>query len=270
MRQSFLSTVLSAALLSVAGGLIPAQAADVAQSETPVLPWLSPSQVAQTETDIQAILSAGDGALDEAVDRLLANGVTPDMADAIGSALDRLAQTDPAKAAEVAATLAAACLDLATTTPQAAVDLADAVARTALSPSVRDANPDAAGTAIGDVAGALRLAARAAQTEGLTLVRLDVAQARLESARDSNPEIAALIDDAIDLADAQADLAGFATAAGGPAAGTGGGGGATGGVPAGIGGGGGGFGGGGAGPVFVTVPGGGGGLLTDQIEASPT
>lgn len=173
--------------------------------------FMNPTQIEQAaragslETDLAASLGQAPGT---------------EQIKSLDALLDGLVASNPSLAAQVAQTLASIAANLATDQPQSAVDLAALIDRVISDPAVIAAAPEAVGAALIALHETLTLAQRSAETQDITLSGLDTIAANLDTLAShpallaAMPDLAGMIAEAIELANAQADLAGFLPAAG--------------------------------------------------------
>ncbi|WP_200376454.1 hypothetical protein [Thiocystis violacea] len=223
-----------------------------------------------TLTQVQIKQAADKGTLEQLLAESLGENPTQEQLTALSALLEALAESDPAVAAKAAMALASAASDLAAAHPETAIALANIAQDTIGIPAVTAAAPESVGAALVALTEAVTLASRSAEAKGITLAGLqglrdeiaDLAADPLVTS--ATPDIGQRITESASLANAQADLAGFATAAGGDT----GAGGDAGGVPSATAGdspGGSNF------TSFTSSSGGGGGTPTDTTtDASPT
>ncbi|WP_323696882.1 hypothetical protein [Thiorhodovibrio litoralis] len=131
------------------------------------------------------------------------------------SALESLRENSPSAAAKAASALVDVAWDNAPDNPQTAMAQLDIAHAILCHPAVAAAEPEIVENALAQLQGATRLAERSAATTGTELTGTDIAPDVGTCAAEAPED---LIAEAIELADAQADLAGFTTAAGGPPA----------------------------------------------------
>lgn len=221
MKVTLLSSTLAATM--VLGGALYAPAS-AAETSAP-----GAAQVAQAAGDMATDLAvaAASGTMGDMIQALLEGGLTADEIATLSDAFDALAASDPAAAATVADAVAAEALAIAGESPQAAVDLVRIAAGTAANQAVFNANPDAASAALGSSS----VTADTAELAGQTISGVEVVREIVANAIDSYPEYATLIQENVELAQAQVALADFGDTAAGGAPGAGGGTGGGGGLP---------------------------------------
>ena len=207
--RAHLKYPLAIALLTAVPALV------LAAPENGAAAFTSPAQIEQ---------AAQSGTL--AADLAASLGQTPDAGriESLGALVEGLVGSNPALAAQVAQALAGIAADLAKDQPQSAVSLAALVERTIGDPAVIAAAPEIAGAALVSLHEAVTLAERSAASQGIALSGLDSLKSGLETLAANPailaamPDLAQQIADSVELANATADLAGFATAAGPSAA----------------------------------------------------
>ena len=176
-----------------------------------------------------------DGNLEQVVAEALGDSPTQGQINALEQALNTLATSSPADAAAAAQAVVSSGWAIAGDNPQGSIDVITAAMSTLTNPAVAAAAPAMVGQALADVQGAVTLAKRAAASLCDTYTSAqraatnmcsnfnaaDIADQASNFAQSnasilaSVPNFDQLAADAIELADAQADLAGIAPAAGG-------------------------------------------------------
>jgi hypothetical protein len=206
MNSRVAITLLTTALTLGAPGL--ASAAEPASSQNP----LPTSKTALSER-----LAQGD--LEKRLTEALEATPSPEQLLGLKQALASMASTSPAEAATASQAVVNSAWTTAARHPQVGVEVATIAVTVLSNPSIAAAAPEITGQALADVHGVITLAQRAAESHGITLAGTEIAeQARGFATNNAsiNSTIAdfdALVTDAIELAEAQAELTDFATAA---------------------------------------------------------
>lgn len=171
----------------------------------------SSAKVGQATGDVASDLAiaATAGTLDKTIQHLLNDGVTEDGITALSEALASLVASDASIAARVAEALSSQAFDLAGDEPQAAVDLAKIAVRAASDPAVLRASPDHASVALGNAIGAADVAERAAGSLQTGLSGAGAIRQTVVNAIQRNPDVAAQIQDSVDLASVRALVSEF-------------------------------------------------------------
>jgi hypothetical protein len=203
--RAHLTSSLAIALLTVAPGLV------LAGQESGSAAFMSSTQIEQ---------AARAGSLETDLAASLGQAPSTEQIESLGALLDGLPASNPTLAAQVAQTLASITANLATDQPRSAVDLAALIDRVIGDPAVIAAAPETVGTALIALHETLTLAQRSAEAQDITLSGLDTITANLDALAGhpallaAMPDLVGMIAEVIELANAQADLAGFLPAAG--------------------------------------------------------
>lgn len=206
-RIAQLAPVALAAII-LSPGLVDAKTFDGASSSHALLTAEQITQAIQANT-LEQLLSNAVGSPPSA----------PAMAN-LSTFLTDLTSSDPELLAKTASGLASLAWDTALDDPAGALALAKLAIAAVDNPDVIGANAEQVGQTIITLAGANRLASRSAATKGIELVGSDELANRIQALASNAailaaiPDIQSKLDESIQLADAQADLAGFTTAAG--------------------------------------------------------
>lgn len=205
MKTRAAVTLLTSALALGASGV--AGATDVAPAQATLL---------HSQTALSHSLAQGD--LEQRLTAALET--TPSQTEVLGfqQALASLAVTSPADAAAACQAVVNSAWTTAASNPQLGVDIAALAVSVLNNPSIAKAVPETAAQSLADVHGAVALAERVAEGRGITLTGTDVVhQARdLALANEATKVVAdfdVLMMDAVALAEAQAELSDFDTAA---------------------------------------------------------
>ncbi|TCT18689.1 hypothetical protein [Thiobaca trueperi] len=212
MRNSLFITTLSVALAVATPVFVQAQGANTPDASSATLN--SPLTATQIEQAVK------DGNLEALLSSWLGANPTAEQLAALNTLLTELAASKPALAAQVAVAAGSIASTLAADNPQAAMSIAEMAIGVISNPAVIAAAPSVVGAATVALSEASTLAQRSAEAKGITLANSAAVSSALAALAanpavlSATPDVASQIQGAVELANAQADLAGFAPAAG--------------------------------------------------------